>query len=325
MRQRRAPVPWFDMLRAAVAICVPLSVALAAGRGTLGVLPAMGGLLGTLADTGGPYLTRVKRVASACLLGGAAGLTIGGLIHGHGWVAVIALVLVAGVSALLSSFGELGSVAGLQLLVYTALGFGPVGAERPVWHTAGGFLLGAAWAVLLILPGWLWSPRSKEQRDVAQVYAALAGKLAAIGTSRFATARQDVTAALNTAYDELLTARSVASGRNRRTMRLIAVLNASHQIVEASTALGLSGDRPPPTVHRRGAADGFDGARREPAAVHPAILGWPARGRGRCGTRSPGRRGCCPARSAPGRRPRENLAGPGNRTSAGSAGSSPSG
>src|ERR1700733_5948003 len=171
------------MLRAAVAICVPLSVALAAGRGTLGVLPAMGGLLGTLADTGGPYLTRVKRVASACLLGGPARLTIGGLIHGHGWVAVIALVLVAGVSALLSSFGGLGSVAGLQLLVYTALGFGPVGADRP---------------------GGLWSPRSKEQRDVAQVYAALAGKLAAIGTSRFATARQDVTAALNTAYDELL-------------------------------------------------------------------------------------------------------------------------
>jgi uncharacterized membrane protein YccC len=258
VRQRRTPVPWFDMLRAAVAICVPLSVALAAGRGTLGVLPAMGGLLGTLSDTGGPYLTRVKRVASACLLGGAVGLTIGGLIHGHGWVAVVALVLVAGVSALLSSAGELGSVAGLQLLVYTALGFGPVGAERPVWHTAAGFLLGAAWALLLILPGWLWSPRGKEQHDVAAVYSALAGKLAAIGTSRFVAARQDVTATLNTAYDELLTARSVSSGRNRRMMRLVAMLNASHQIAEASTTLGLAGDRPPPlfidVVRRLGAA-----------------------------------------------------------------------
>ncbi|HEY1626331.1 MAG TPA: FUSC family protein [Streptosporangiaceae bacterium] len=258
MRQKRAPVPWLEMLRAAVAICVPLSVALVAGKGTLGVLPAMGGLLGTLADTGGPYLTRVKRVASACLIGGAVGLTIGGLIHGHGWVAVIALVVMAGVSAILSAFGDLASVAGLQLLVYTALGFGPVGAERPVWHTAAGFLAGAAWAVLLILPGWLWSPHGKEQRDVAQVYSALAGKLSAIGTSRFASARQDVTAALNTAYDELLTARSVSSGRNRRMMRLIAVLNASHQITEASTTLGLAGDRPPPlfidVVRRLGSA-----------------------------------------------------------------------
>jgi uncharacterized membrane protein YccC len=246
MRPRRTPVPWPEMLRAVLAICVPLSVAFAVGKETLGVLPAIGGLLGALADTGGPYLLRIKRVASACLLGGAVGLTIGSLIHHRGWVAVIALVVVAGVSALLSTTGDLGSVAGLQLLVYTALGFGPIGAERPVWHTIVGFLAGCAWAVVLIVPGWLWSPRGKEQHDVAAVYAALAGKLAAIGTSGFAAARQQVTATLNTAYDELLTARSVTSGRNKRLMRLVAALNASHQIVEASTSLELAGDRPPP-------------------------------------------------------------------------------
>ena len=67
VRPRRAPVPWPEMIRAALAICVPLSAALALGRGPLGVLPAMGGLLGTLADTGGPYLSRVKRV---CRRGG---------------------------------------------------------------------------------------------------------------------------------------------------------------------------------------------------------------------------------------------------------------
>jgi uncharacterized membrane protein YccC len=258
VRPRRAPVPWFDMARAAVAICLPLSVALAAGRGSLGVLPAIGGLLGSQADTGGPYLTRIKRVTISCVLGGAVGLAIGSVIHGHGWTAVIVLVLVAGVSALLSAAGDLGSVVGLQLLVYTTLGFGPVGALRPVWHTVGGVLAGSVWALLLILPGWLWSPRGKEQQDVAAVYSALAGKLAAIGTSRFAAARQEVTAALNTAYDELLTARTVSTGRNRRLMRLVAMLNASHQVVEASTVLGLSGDRPPPlfinVVRRLGSA-----------------------------------------------------------------------
>ena len=77
VRPRRAPVPWPEMARAALAICVPLSVSFAAGRGSLGVLPATGGLLGTLADAGGPYLSRVKRVCSAAVFGGAAGLTIG--------------------------------------------------------------------------------------------------------------------------------------------------------------------------------------------------------------------------------------------------------
>jgi uncharacterized membrane protein YccC len=248
VRQRRAPVPWADMARAALAICVPLSVAFAAGRASIGVLPAMGGLLGTLADTGGPYLTRVKRVGAAVLLGGGAGLTIGAVIHGHGWVAVIALVCVAGVSGLLSSTGDLGSVAGLQLLVYTGLGLGPVGAERPVWHVAVGFVVGGAWALLLILPGWLWSPYGKEQQSVGAVYAALAAKLAAIGTAQVPAARQQVTAALNLAYDELLTVRARSSGRNQRTMRLVALLNASHQVAEASTALALAGDRPPPLV-----------------------------------------------------------------------------
>ena len=96
VRPRSAPVPWPEMIRAAVAICVPLSVSLALGKGTLGVLPAMGGLLGTLADTGGPYLSRVKRVCSAAVFGGAAGLAIGSAVHGHGWLAVVALVVVAG-------------------------------------------------------------------------------------------------------------------------------------------------------------------------------------------------------------------------------------
>jgi uncharacterized membrane protein YccC len=71
---RPVPVPWPGMLRTALAICLPLSAAFALGKGSLGVLPAMGALLGTMADAGGPYLTRVRRVGSAAASGGAAGL-----------------------------------------------------------------------------------------------------------------------------------------------------------------------------------------------------------------------------------------------------------
>ena len=248
VRPRPAPVPWPEMIRAAVAICVPLSVSLALGKGTIGVLPAMGGLLGTMADTGGPYLSRVKRVCSAAVFGGAAGLAIGSAVHGHGWLAVVALVVVAGVSGVLSAVGDIGSVTGLQLLVYTSLGAGPVGALRPVWHTAAGFLAGVAWALILILPGWLRSPHGREQRDVAAVYTALAELLRSVGTDQFTTRRQALTGALNTAYDELLRARSTATGLNWRRARLVGMLNASHLIAEAATALGVAGTRPPPLV-----------------------------------------------------------------------------
>jgi uncharacterized membrane protein YccC len=248
VRPKPAPVPWPQMVRAALAICVPLSVALALGERTLGVLPAMGGILGTMADAGGPYLSRVKRVASAAVFGGAAGLAIGSVVHGHGWLAVVALVAVAGVSGVLSAFGDIGSVTGLQLLVYTSLGTGPIGALRPAWHTAAGFLLGVVWALILILPGWLRSPYAREQRDVAAVYDALAELLRSVGTDQFTARRQALTSALNTAYDEVLTARSTATGLNTNRMRLGAVLNASHLLAEAAVMVGAAGTRPPPLV-----------------------------------------------------------------------------
>src|ERR1700689_1026082 len=81
VRPRPAKLPWPDMIRALLAICVPLSAALAVGKATLGVLPATGALLGTMADTGGPYLTRVKRVGSGAGFGGAGGPAIGSGFH----------------------------------------------------------------------------------------------------------------------------------------------------------------------------------------------------------------------------------------------------
>src|SRR5258707_4747695 len=123
-RLRRAPVPWADMVRAGIATCGPLAVAFAVGQRGPGELIAMGGLLGTLVDKGAPYAARVKRVGSAAVFGGAAGLTIGSFIHGRGWIAVVALVGVAGVSAPLKPVRGIGSRAWVPLLVFNALGLG---------------------------------------------------------------------------------------------------------------------------------------------------------------------------------------------------------
>jgi uncharacterized membrane protein YccC len=246
VRPKPAPVPWGAMVRAALAICVPLSVGIVAGRRDIWLLLAIGGLTGTVIDTGGPYVVRVKRAVTAGVFGGAAGLVIGMLIHERGWVAVAGLIVVAGVSALISRLGSTASVTGLQLLVFAALGLGPFGALRPWWHIVLGFAAGVAWALLLLVPGWLRSPRSAEQGAVAGAYHALAGDLRAIGTDRAAQTRRTVTAALNTAYDTLLTARATTGGRSRRMTHLMAVLNASSRVSEAVVTLRREGTRPPP-------------------------------------------------------------------------------
>src|SRR6185312_13428311 len=236
VRPRPAPVPWGAMVRAALAVCVPLSVGIVVGRRDIGLVPAVGGLIGMIIDTGGPYVVRVKLVVTAAVFGGAAGLVIGMFIHHQGWVAVASLVVVAGLSAMISRLGRTGSVTGLLLLVFTSLGLGPFGALRPWWHIVLGFAAGVAWALLLLVPGWLLSPRSAEQSAVADVYHALAGDLRAI------------TAALNTAYDTLLTARATVGGRSRRLTHLMAVLNASSPVSEAVVTLRREGTRPPPLV-----------------------------------------------------------------------------
>jgi len=246
-RPQRSPVPWPDMFRAVLAICLPLVFGMAIGLREPGLLVALGGLLGVAVDNGGAITARLLRVGSAAA-GGAVGLALGSVLHGRGWVAVIALVAMAGVSAQLSEIGGIGSVAGLELLVYAAVCMGPLGAIRPVWHTAVGFVLGAVWAMLLTAVGWLVSRRAAERRCVAAVYRALAAQLRAIGTPRVGEARRQVINAFNAASDTLLTRRSTGAGRMPQLTRLMALLNQANLISEAATALSIEGTRPPPEV-----------------------------------------------------------------------------
>ena len=127
------------------------------------------------------------------------------------------------------------------------------------------------WALVLILPGWLLAPYGQHQRYVATVYQALADQLAAIGTDVLTARRQAVTAAVNTAYDDLLSARAMAAGRNRTTMRLLAALNTSNQMAQAATTLGVAGNRPPPMVIEtvRRLAEAIRTGRGQPPMIPP--------------------------------------------------------
>ena len=211
MRPAPAPVPWPAVIRAALAVCGPLALGYALGSQSAGLLGAMGGLLGSVVDRGGPYPARIKRMAAAGICGGAAGLVLGGLVHGQGWLAVVLLVLVAGISALMSAAGATMAITSLQLLVYTILGTGPLGALRPWWWAPLLMLAGLGWAMLLLVPAWLITPLAAEQRSTADVYRALARMLRAAGTPEFPEAHQAVVTALNQAWDDLASRRVRAS------------------------------------------------------------------------------------------------------------------
>jgi uncharacterized membrane protein YccC len=246
MRPAPAPVPWPAVIRAALAVCGPLALGYALGSQSAGLLGAMGGLLGAVADRGGPYPARIKRIATAGICGGAAGLVLGGLVHGRGWLAVALLVLVAGVSALMSAAGATMAITSLQLLVYTILGTGPLGALRPWWWAPLLMLGGLGWAMLLLVPAWLITPLAAEQRSTAGVYRALARGLRTAGTPEYPGAHQAVVTALNQAWDDLTSRRARASGRDPELHRVAALLRQTHPLTEAAVTLVQEGVKAPP-------------------------------------------------------------------------------
>jgi uncharacterized membrane protein YccC len=247
---RPVPVkpPWAAMLRAALAVCGPLALGHILGAPVPGELAAIGGLLGAVVDRGGTYPARIKRVACAGVFGGAAGLLLGMLVHGRGWLAVLVLVLVAGLSAVLSTAGATVATTSLQLLVYTILGTGPLGTIRPWWWPPALLLAGVAWSLLLLLPRWLASPLAAEQRSTAAVYRAMARALRAAGTPDFAAAHQDVVTALNAAWDDLASRRARTSGRDPGLVRIAALLNLTHPLTEAAVTAVQEGVHVAPEV-----------------------------------------------------------------------------
>jgi uncharacterized membrane protein YccC len=248
VRPAPAKPPWAAMLRAALAVCGPLALGHIVGAPVPGLLGAMGGLLGAVVDRGGTYPARIKRVACAGIFGGAAGLLLGMLVHGRGWLTVLILVLVAGLSAVLSAAGATAAITSLQLLVYTTLGTGPLGAIRPWWWPPVLLLGGVTWSLLLLLPAWLASPLAAEQRSTAAVYRAMARALRAAGTPDFAAAHQDVVTALNAAWDDLASRRARTSGRDPGLVRIAALLNLTHPLTEAAVTAVQEGAQVAPEV-----------------------------------------------------------------------------
>lgn len=230
----KAPVHWGEPLRAAAALSVPIAIGTLAGDVGVGVEAALGALCGTFVARRGPYRFRLRHMGSGTLAG-ATGFLAGGVAAGHGWWTSALIVALAVVSAVISAAGATASAAGLQLLVFAILGAGQPLVSGPYLATAW-FLAGAGWTVLLAVAAWPMRATAPERAAVAAVYDELATMLAARRWRQAAQARQRLTAALNDAYDALLTARSWLEGRDATYRGLFVLLSDSTPVVEAAVA-----------------------------------------------------------------------------------------
>ncbi len=247
VRPAPAPVPWPAVIRAALAVCGPLALGYSLGSQAAGLLGAMGGLLGSVVDRGGPYPARIRRMAAAGIFGGAAGLVLGGLVHGQGWLTVALLVLVAGISALMSAAGATVAITGLQLLVYTILGTGPLGALRPWW-----------WAPLLLLGGRGLGDAAAGARLADRAPGRRAAQLPRRPTARWPgccarPARRSFPRPIRPSSPRSTrpgmtwpSRRARASGRDPELNRIAALLRQTHPLTEAAVTLVQEGVKAPP-------------------------------------------------------------------------------
>lgn len=239
VRPAPAALRWGPMLRMAVVVTAPLLMGLAAGRISLGILPAMGAMATSMADRGGSYRARIIMM-SAAGLAGALGYAVGALARGHGWWTVLVVVAVSVVSALISAAGAAGSAAGLQLLVMIILGTG-IPLPGPPALNALSFLLGTLLALVLALARWPLHPREAEEAAVIAVYRLLG----LLFTERDRETVAAFDGALRNGYATVLGARSAAMGKDAARTRLVALLNQASLIRNALLSLCQEGRDPP--------------------------------------------------------------------------------
>ncbi|MFG3202230.1 FUSC family protein [Streptomyces sp. NPDC048192] len=249
LRPEQAPVNRAAVARAAVAMALPLVLGLAAGYPAYGALASMGALSGVIGDTADAYRMRILNIAVPQLFG-AAGVTLGTLVYGHGWYAVAAVTGIALVSGMISTIGAVASVSGLLLLLNCVIGAG-LPLPRPWWlapalMTGGGLLV-----LLLALLAWPLRSGVPERSAVAATYRTVAALLAVSGTDRteaYDEARRAVTQSVNQSYDLILGRRARHHGRSRELTGLLAQLNAITPVLEAAPAAHLAGRPLPPQV-----------------------------------------------------------------------------
>ncbi|MCX7520797.1 FUSC family protein [Microbacterium sp. STN6] len=240
LRPKPAPIPWPRVLRTAVAVATPVSVGMAIGQLGGGLVCSIGALAASIADKEGPYRARISRIGIVAA-SGSTGFALGGLAFGHPLITPLLVLAAALVSGLASVLGNVASVASLQFLIYVIVASGVSFGNGPAWMPPLLYFTGAAWALLLSLSGGIGRTTAPERLAVAEVYRSLAVLMEMSGGSRGEEARRELTNAMNTAYDTVVSYRAAVGGREKRVRRLAALLNAATPLVEQTVALVRSG------------------------------------------------------------------------------------
>ena len=138
--------------RNALGITLPLAAGVALGNATAGLIVCIGALNVAYSDGSDPYLYRARRMCAAAILCGLA-VFAGGLIGRQEAIAILLIAACTFVAGMMVAVGttaaDIGSVALVTLIVFSAHGMSAREAAQSGVLALGGGLLQAAFALLL--------------------------------------------------------------------------------------------------------------------------------------------------------------------------------
>ncbi|MQA63519.1 MAG: FUSC family protein [Actinophytocola sp.] len=247
LSRRSVPVPYRAAARGALVLALPLAVGFAVDRPDLGALASIGGLPVVLADDGGPYRRRVFRLGGAALTA-LIGYVIGSLTLELPALASPVIVVLALSSVLVARVGAASGVAGMLLLVFGVIGAAEHHGQLGLGALLASFAAGMAWSLVVGFAGWAVRGTAPERDAVAKVFVGLAVMLGDDDPATSRAARYELTVAMNTAYDRLLTTRAWLPSRDAAYRSLFTLLTQATPIVEAAVAMLHAGERAPRPV-----------------------------------------------------------------------------
>lgn len=234
-----APWRWGRSTRAALSVGLPLAIGLLAGNIMIGLWIAMGTLMQATGERDGSYGTAFRSLAISAPIG-ALGYLAGylGLLP---WpVTVIAMVIIAFLAGILSSYSAAISLGCLQALLLASIAVG-IPDIAPFWQPFLLYLVGAAiYAALLGVEALFFHQRPRRNM-LAGLFNAMAGLAVSRADGKPAEElRRVVTDRLGTSYAALLQTRYRTPGRNRDHERAAAIVQRS----DAVFALILASENP---------------------------------------------------------------------------------
>lgn len=230
--------PWKWTLRFVFSMATILLPAVLLHQQSVAVFMALGTLLNTVTQHPVAYRLNFNQMAIAIPMG-AVGYFIGIAAGLNNWAHIFTLAVLAGLSALISTFGSSFSVGSIQMMVLAIVASANVShlskSGLPLWVPALLFIAGGLWAALLLGIEALFVRHTPDRIAYAHLLSALANFMdikQPADRATLAKARIAVIDSSNAAYQNLLQDRLHTQGQSRDNNRRAAMLAAASNVWE---------------------------------------------------------------------------------------------